>query len=65
MYLSKITYEIKTNTLEATWVENVFDENNMLVAIRPVKNRNYSQEQKNEFEADVDEASKYITMAKW
>jgi hypothetical protein len=42
IYLATIAHDIKSNTLEATWLEQTETE------IKRVKCRNYSQEQKNE-----------------
>jgi len=39
-YLASVTHDIKSNTLEATWLELVGEE------LKRVKSRNYSQEQK-------------------
>lgn len=59
MYVATITHDIKSNTLEATWLELVGEE------LKRVKSRNYSQEQKAEFETDVENGSKYTALANW
>lgn len=60
IYLATVTHDIKTNTLEATWLE---EEATQLVR---VKCRNYSAEQKNEFLSDCGaDGQKYLTMAGW
>lgn len=59
MYVATITHDIKSNTLEATWLELVGEE------LKRVKSRNYSQDQKDEFEADVEDGAKYTAMAGW
>jgi len=58
-YLASVTHDIKSNTLEATWLELVGEE------LKRVKSRNYSQEQKAEFETDVENGSKYTALAHW
>jgi hypothetical protein len=59
MYVATITHDIQSNTLEATWLELVGEE------IKRVKSRNYSQDQKAEFEADVEGGYKYTALANW
>jgi hypothetical protein len=59
-YLAAVCHDIKSNTLEATWLLETDME---LVRI---KCRNYSIEQKTEFLADCGaEGQKYVTMAGW
>jgi len=59
-YLASVTHDIKSNTLEATWLELVGEE------LKRIKCRNYSAEQKDEFLADCgDDGQKYITLAGW
>lgn len=65
MYVSTITHDIKSNTLEVTWLEEVQDADGNVVELKRVKNRNYSQDQKAEFEADVENGVKYTTLADW
>jgi hypothetical protein len=59
MYIATVTHDIQSNTLEATWLELVGEE------LKRVKSRNYSQDQKDEFEADVEGGTKYTAMAGW
>jgi hypothetical protein len=59
MYVATITHDIQSNTLEATWLELVGEE------LKRVKVRNYSQDQKIEFETDVENGVKYTAMAGW
>jgi hypothetical protein len=60
IYLATVTHDIKTNTLEATWLEEGE------VELVRVKCHNYSVEQKTEFLADCGaEGQKYVTMAGW
>lgn len=65
MYVATVTHDIKSNTLEATWLEEVQDTDGNVVELVRVKNRNYSQEQKAEFETDVENGSKYTALANW
>ena len=65
MYVATITHDIKSNTLEATWLEEVQDAEGNVVEFKRVKNRNYSQDQKAEFEADVENGAKYTALANW
>lgn len=59
-YLAAICHDIKSNTLEATWLQVTETE------LKRVKCRNYSAEQKDEFLADTgDEGVKYTQMAGW
>ena len=59
-YLATVTHDIKTNTLEAAWLELIDEE------LKRVKCRSYSAEQKDEFLADCgDDGQKYVTLAKW
>ena len=65
-YLAAICHDIKSNTLEATWLEEVLGENGLPIELKRVKCRNYSAEQKDEFLADCgDEGQKYVAMAGW
>ena len=60
IYLAAVCHDIKSNTLEATWLQQTETE------MKRVKCRNYSAEQKDEFLADCgDEGIKYVTMAGW
>lgn len=63
--LSTVIHDIASNTLEATWVEEIIDaEGN--AETRQVKCRNYSAPQKAEFLADTgDEGKQYVDMAGW
>jgi len=65
MYVATVTHDIKSNTLEATWLEEVQDTDGNVVELIRVKNRNYSQEQKAEFETDVENGFKYTALANW
>lgn len=60
IYLAAVCHDIKSNTLEATWLEETETE------LKRVKCRNYSSEQKDEFLADCgDEGQKYVSMVGW
>ena len=65
IYLATITHDIKSNTLEATWLEQTETE------LKRVKCRNYSQEQKDEFLSDLNtfgepfDGTPYIILANW
>jgi hypothetical protein len=65
MYVATITHDIKSNTLEATWLEEVQDTDGNVVELKRLKSRNYSQEQKDEFETDVENGFKYTALANW
>ena len=59
-YLAAICHDIKSNTLEATWLEQTETE------LKRVKCRNYSQDQKDEFISDTNgEGQKYADLAGW
>ena len=59
-YLAAVCHDIKSNTLEATWLQETETE------LTRVKCRNYSSEQKDEFLADCGaEGQKYVDMARW
>ena len=59
-------YDEVNNTLEATWLAEVFDINNTLTGYQNVKSQNYSAPQKAQFLADVGNAGqKYVIMAGW
>jgi hypothetical protein len=59
-YLAAICHDIKSNILEATWLEETETE------LKRVKCRNYSQEQKDEFLADCGaDGQKYADLAGW
>tara|TARA_R110000796_G_C14519276_1_gene430701 strand:+ start:1256 stop:1459 length:204 start_codon:yes stop_codon:yes gene_type:complete len=65
-YLAAVCHDIKSNTLEATWIEEILDGDGLPVELKRIKCRNYSVEQKDEFLADCGDAGqKYLTMAEW
>ena len=60
IYLAAVCHDIKSNTLEATWLQETDTE------LKRVKCHNYSVEQKAEFLEDTGEAGqKYVEMAGW
>lgn len=60
IYLAAVCHDIKSNTLEATWLEETQTE------LRRVKCHNYSPEQKAMFLADTGtDGEKYVVMAGW
>ena len=65
-YLAAVCHDIKSNTLEATWLQEVLNENDKPQELKRVKCRNYSAEQKDEFLTDCGaDGQKYVTMAGW
>ena len=59
-YLAAVCHDIKSNTLEATWLQETETE------MKRVKCRNYSAEQKDEFLVDFGaDGQKYVAMANW
>lgn len=65
-FLAFVKHDIMTNTLEATWLKQMLDENGEPTELLPTKRRTYSAPQKAEFEADCGVgSSKYTLMAGW
>jgi hypothetical protein len=65
-FLAFVTHDVATNTLEAAWKKQLFDENNEPTELVFTKRRNYSAPQKAEFETDCGVGSdKYTLMAGW
>jgi hypothetical protein len=65
-YLAAVCHDIKSNTLEATWIEEILGSDGLPIELKRVKCRNYSVEQKVEFLADCgDEGQKYVVLAGW
>ena len=66
IYLASICHDLKSNTLEATWLEEAPDSNGDLVELKRVKCRNYSADQKDEFLAECGaDGQKYADLAEW
>ena len=60
IYLATICHDIKSNTLEAIWLDETETE------IKRVKCQSYSAEQKDEFLADCGvDGQKYVDLAGW
>ena len=64
MFLASITHDVRTNTLEAKWLEEVKDSEGSVVSYQQAKCQSYSSEQKAEFDADTG-TTKYSDMAGW
>jgi len=64
IYLAAVTHDIKSNTLEATWLEETLDADGVVIEIKRSKCRNYSAEQKAEFDADTGTTA-YSALAGW
>lgn len=64
IYLAAVTHDIKSNTLEATWLEEVLDADGIVTELKRSKCRNYSIEQKAEFDADTGTTA-YSILAGW
>lgn len=64
MILATVTHDIRTNTLEATWLEEVKDTDGNIIEYRRVKCQSYSLAQKAEFEADTG-TTLYTTAIGW
>jgi len=65
-YLAAVCHDIKSNTLEATWLEEIKGDNDVVTELKRTKCRNYSIEQKDEFLADCGaDGQKYVSMAGW
>ena len=64
IYLAAVTHDITSNTLEATWLEEILDADGVVTELKRSKCRNYSIEQKDEFDTDTG-TTKYSQMAEW
>lgn len=66
MFIAFVTHDVRSNTLEVTWLEEVLDGDGNVTEYKRVKNRNYSADQKDEFLTDCGAlGDKYVTMAGW
>lgn len=66
MIFATVTHDIASNTLEAMWLGEIKNEAGEVIGFEPVKRRNYSADQKDDFLADCGEgADKYTLMAGW
>lgn len=60
IYLAAVCHDIKSNTLEATWLQVTE------IELKRVRCHTYSSEQKDMFLADCgEEGQKYVDMANW
>lgn len=64
IFLAAVTHDIRTNTLEAVWLEEVLDHEGAVVDFKRVRCQSYSAEQVAEFNADT-ATTKYAEMAGW
>jgi hypothetical protein len=65
MILKFITHDVVNNTLEATWLREVLDEaTGEAIGYKVAKSRNYSADQKADFEADTGLPA-YTALAGW
>ena len=64
IYLAAVCHDIKSNTLEATWLEETVGADSKLTELKRTKCRNYSIEQKAEFDADTG-TTIYSALAGW
>lgn len=64
IYLSTVTHDIKSNTLEAAWIDEILDADGKVLELKRTKCRNYSAEQKAEFDADTG-TTIYSSLAGW
>jgi hypothetical protein len=60
IYLATVCHDLKSNTLEAVWLEETENE------LKRVKCQSYSVDQKDEFLADCgDDGQKYADLVGW
>lgn len=64
MYLAAVTHDIRTNTLEATWLKQVTDDDGN-IEIKRARCHNYSPSQKEMFLAEVEGGEKWTNAAGW
>ena len=70
-FLAGVTHDLRSNTLEATWLAEVLDAAGVLISYQSVKCTNYSQPQKAQFLSDLNtyatpvDGTKYCVMAGW
>lgn len=65
MILNYIKHEVRTNTVEVSWVEIENDSDGNPVREVQVRCQNYSEPQKADFLAEVEGAENYITALGW
>lgn len=64
IYLATVCHDIKSNTLEAAWVDEILDADGAVLELKRTKCRNYSAEQKAEFDSDTG-TTIYSSLAGW
>ena len=64
IYLAAVCHDIKSNTLEATWIDEILDADGKVLELKRTKCLNYSSEQKAEFDTDTG-TTKYSALAGW
>lgn len=64
IYLAAVCHDIKSNTLEATFIDEILDADGAVLELKRTKCRNYSAEQKAEFDADTG-TTVYSQIAGW
>jgi len=62
-YLSTVTHDIATNTVELVWVEEVYGDDGVLQEVRRKKSQNYSSFQTEELRNELgSQAEKYVAL---
>jgi len=62
-YLSTVTHDITTNTVELVWVEEVYGDDGVLQEVRRKKSQNYSSLQTEELRNELgSQAEKYVAL---
>jgi hypothetical protein len=65
MILNYIKHEVRSNTVEVSWVEIEMDTEGVPVREAQVKCRNYSEGNKDDFLAEVEGAVGYLPILGW
>ena len=65
MILNYIKHEVRTNTVEVSWVEIENDSEGNPVREVQVKCQNYSAQQKTDFLTEVEGAAGYVAVLGW
>lgn len=62
-YLSAVKYDVKSNTLEASWITEAIDTEGTVVSLPISKCKNYSSDQVSDFNTDLGpDATKYVSL---
>jgi len=65
-YIAAICHDLKNHTLEVTWLEEIEDGSGRVIALQPVKCRNYSPDQLDQLLVDTDQvAAPHAQIAGW